>query len=70
MTTKVVSSAHRSTRLGLCATPEQEVILRRAADVAQWMSMEKSALSPSNTPAPALIDVPHFSFEQVGWYRR
>ncbi|MGR2913977.1 hypothetical protein [Acidithiobacillus ferrivorans] len=34
MTTKVVSSAHRSTRLGLCATPEQEVILRRAADVA------------------------------------
>ncbi|MBU2830835.1 MULTISPECIES: DUF1778 domain-containing protein [Acidithiobacillus] len=34
MTTKVVSSAHRSARLGLRATPEQEAMLRRAADVA------------------------------------
>ena len=35
MTTKVVSSAHRSTRrLGLRATPEQEAMLRRAAEVA------------------------------------
>ena len=34
MTTKVVSSAHRSTRrLGLRATPEQEAMLRRAAEV-------------------------------------
>ena len=34
MTTKVVSSTHRSARLGLRATPEQEAMLRRAADVA------------------------------------
>lgn len=34
MMTRVVSSAHRSARLGLRATPEQEAILRRAADVA------------------------------------
>ena len=34
MTTKVVSSAHRSTRrLGLRATPEQEAMLRRAVEV-------------------------------------
>jgi hypothetical protein len=33
MTTKVVSSAHRSARLGLRATPEQEAMLRRAAEV-------------------------------------
>ena len=33
MTTKVVASAHRSARLGLRATPEQEAMLRRAAEV-------------------------------------
>ena len=33
MTTKVVSSAHRSARLGLRATPEQEAMLRRAVEV-------------------------------------
>ena len=32
--TAVVSSATRSARLGLRATPEQEAVLRRAADVA------------------------------------
>jgi uncharacterized protein (DUF1778 family) len=35
MTTNVVSSAHRSARLGLRATPDQEAMLRRAADVAR-----------------------------------
>ena len=35
MTTVATSPSARSARLGLRATPEQEVVLRRAADVAR-----------------------------------
>ena len=52
--TASTSSATRSARLGLCATPEQEAVLRRAADVAHKSLTDFSPVPAAGAAAASL----------------